>query len=300
MNTVETIEGIDSKTVEVSNDAYDLDTYSNDHRHDVRLAVAKNVNTSRETLTALANMEEAINEIHVAIASHSNTDSETLRSLYERSCGSKVKNFLKFLISPYEGIAMNKDKKDVLIALGHHLDTPVDVLEKLARFKVSAVRMHSTYNPHLPKEVKEDVLCRLIAEQNYGPVSLMIALQAMDHPELPENVRFNALNLYLARGYAKEWNRVARFKHLTHSAVLKLWKEDNKEIRQCLLSNPSLNKESYNFLFRETDADGREELRLNEGSASLFTPAETEKGAVIIDDTRHFMEKRKGGWFKRG
>lgn len=271
----------------------------------VRLAVAEDGKTSARTLALLAETETVVNEIHVALAGNSQTDAETLEVLYRKAGGSRVKNFLKFLVSPYDGITLEPAKENVLLVLCRNSHIPVEVLRKLSRFHVSAVRLEATYNPNLPEDIKADVLCRIIADRRNGGHAENYALTAIEHPCLPDYVRRNAINQILAEGYTDTWRHLSALESLSNHQVDTLASSDDADSIAILCANTALSAEAYTALAGRAGKAPLDILRSNPSASFLF-PVEgnvdrSANEADTLSSSSPKGEKRSFfGWFNRG
>ena len=258
MSAIENMEAISGFSV--ITDPAELHTLASNSSRSIRHQVASNSQTRAETLDMLAREETPLSEIHVAIANHENTSMETLTHLYKKASGSRIGNFFKYLYTPYDSITIKPINEDILLVLCRNSNTPVEVLTKLAKSRVFSVKLEVTHHPKLPLENKVEVLCGFIADRKNGGHSENRAFVAIDHPDLPENIRDHALAQIVAEGYKDIWRQLASFNYLNEKTVIAFLESGDETVRENLVQNTRLPEESYALLPGEPESEQVDEF----------------------------------------
>lgn len=259
----------------------ELNTLASNSNRNIRLQVASNPHTRADTLGMLTQAETPLSLIHVAIANHENTRSDTLTHLYKKASGFRIGNFFKYLYTPYDSIAIKPINEDILLALCGNPNTPVEVLTKLAKSRVFSVKLEVAHHPKLPLENKVEVLCSFIADRKNGGHSENRAFIAIDHHDIPENIRDHALAQIIAEGYKDTWRQLASFDYLNEKTVTAFLESGDETVRENLVKNTRLPEESYALLPSEPEPE-----QVDESPASTKKP-KIQKYSTDLSSLRH-------------
>lgn len=234
---------------------------------EVKEIIARNPHTQQETLDRIARKVKIDSIAAQNVAKNEATSPVTLEYLYNKTNTalrfSKIKNFFV----PQE--ASGYQELRVLRHIAGNVNTPRNILDKLATNKWPSVRYALANNPSFPVSERVAILRDLIVEPvNDGgiQVSSGMMLDALDHPDIPEGIRTRRLAEICADPHHEGLlETVANMKHLDLETVRVLSQNSRQEVRDILAKNPHLPEMGYNLLRNSGDFHVLELLAKNPG-----------------------------------
>lgn len=221
----------------------------------VRLGVAKNINTPIKILELLAQDEEE--SINQAASLHPKAQKE-ISELIQR-----LEN-LESVSQDFNELS-NCGFSEVRVVIANRVDCPIQVLEKLSKDNSSKVRKACVQNPQTPVECLYQLGAEYPKEflENFTTQLLLIDTLKI-YQELPRETRLS----------------LAKEPSCPHELLKYLADDPDWEIRQALVSNPNLPKPVLEKLAADSDGDVLREIAKHSSFKMLIEEAKNPDTSV--------------------